>query len=242
MKSLLTLLLALSLSIGFGQTSLKLHVENILSQNSKKVFLEEFAKDQWQTLSTSDLDAAGDILISFTPSHIGQYRLRFSGTGKPWTDFYINPKTLPKSIDLILDCSKLSGQPYSLYNSTEQTDYVELATLYANLQLEYDTYKSISHPAFLNKQKIINNAALAKSKEERKSEVYSNFAPLFCRRLPHDFMQFDSTVYFKHFLGNVDYNNEVILFHYASGPPGASRNSDVPTQVATIPYGKTGVR
>ena len=169
MKSILTILLALSLSIGFGQTSLKLHVENILSQNSKKVFLEEFAKDQWQTLSTSDLDAAGDILISFTPSHIGQYRLRFSGTGKPWTDFYINPKTLPKSIDLTLDFSKLSGQPYSLYNSTEQTDYVELATLYANLQLEYDTYKSISHPAFLNKQKIINNAALAKSKEEQKS-------------------------------------------------------------------------
>jgi len=215
MKSLLTLLLALSFSIGFGQTSLKLHVENILSQNSKKVFLEAFEKDQWQILSTSDLDDAGSVSISFSPAHVGQYRLRFSGTGKSWTDFYINPKTLPKSVDLTLDFSKLSGQPSSLYNSTEQTDYVELAALYANLQLEYDSYKSITHPAFLNKQKVINNAAFAKSKEEWKSEVYSNFAPLFCRRLPHDFMQFDSTIYFKHFLGNVDYNNEVTLFHYA---------------------------
>ena len=35
-----------------------------------------------------------------------------------------------------------------------ETDYVELATLYSALQLEYDSYKSIAHPAFLNKQKI----------------------------------------------------------------------------------------
>jgi thiol-disulfide isomerase/thioredoxin len=215
MKSILTLILTLGLSIAFGQTSMKLHVENIPVQNSKKVFLEAFEKDQWQILSTSELDEEGTVSISFTPSHIGQYRLRFSGSGKAWTDFYINPKTLPKSIDLTLDFLKLNGLPSSLFLSDEQVDYVELATLYANLQLDFDSYKSITHPAFLNKQKIINNKTLEKSKEAQNSEVYSNFAPLFCRRLPHDFMQFDSTIYFKHFLGNVDYNNEVILFHYA---------------------------
>ena len=215
MKSLFTILLALSFLIGFGQTSLKLHVENIPAQNSKKVFLEAFEKDQWQILSTYDLDGSGSVSISFSPSHIGQYRLRFSGTAKSWSDFYINPETLPKSIDLSLDFSELNGQPSSLYNSTEQIDYVQLASLYASLQLEYDSYKSIIHPAFLNKQKIINNKIIEKAKENNVSEVYMKIAPLFSRRLPHDFLQFDSTIYFKHFLGNVDYNNETILFHYA---------------------------
>ncbi|MEN9942896.1 MAG: hypothetical protein RLZZ91_897 [Bacteroidota bacterium] len=215
MKSILTLILALSFTVGFGQNSLSLHVENIPAQNNKKVFFEAFEKDQWQIISTSDMDAAGAVSISFTPSHIGQYRFRFSGTGKCWTDFYINPKTLPKSVDLNVDFSKLNGQPITLFQSSEQSDYVALATLYADQQLTYDSYKSITHPAFLNKQKIINSDALAKSKEGKKSEVYSNCAPLFCRRLPHDFLQFDSTIFFKHFLGNVDYNNEIILFHYA---------------------------
>ena len=215
MKSIFALILAFGFVQGFGQTNLKLHVENIPVQNSKKVFLEAFEKDQWQILANSELDASGNISISIEPSHIGQYRLRFSGTGKPWTDFYINPKTLPKSINLILDFSKLNGLPSSLYASKEQSDYVELASLYSNLQLEYDSYKSITHPAFLNKQKILNNAGLERAKEETKSEVYSNLAPLFSRKLPHDFVQFDSSLYFKHFLGNVDYNNETILFHYA---------------------------
>jgi thiol-disulfide isomerase/thioredoxin len=215
MKSISTLILALCCVVGFGQTSLRLHVENIPAQNSKKVFLEAFEKDQWQAMANSELDASGNVSLQIDPAHIGQYRLRFSGTGKPWTDFYINPKTLPKSIDFTIDFSTLKGLPSSIYASTEQSDYVELATLYSNLQMEYDSYKSITHPAFLNKQKVINSEALAKSKEGQKSEVYSNFAPLFCRRLPHDFMQFDSTIYFKHFLGNVDYSNEAILFHYA---------------------------
>ncbi len=215
MKSLFTLIFALGLLLGFGQTSLKLHIENIPAQNSKKVFLEAFEKDQWQILDNAELNNSGDLTFTLTPSHVGQYRIRFSGTGKCWTDFYVNPKTLPKTIVLTFDYSKLNGLPSSLYNSTEQTDYVELATLYSALQLEYDGYKSISHPAFLNKQKIINNRIIDKGKEDNKSEVYSNIAPLFSRRLPHDFMQFDSTIYFKHFLGNVDYNNEIILFHYA---------------------------
>jgi thiol-disulfide isomerase/thioredoxin len=215
MKSLFTLLFALGFLVGFGQTSLRLHVENIPVQNSKKVFLEAFEKDQWQILANSDLDVSGNVNLTLDPSHIGQYRLRFSGTGKPWTDFYINPKTLPKSIDFTVDFSTLKGLPSSLFASSEQADYVELSTLYSNLQLEYDSYKSITHPAFLNKQKTINNNALEKAEEVAKSEVYANLAPLFSRRLPQDFVQFDSTMYFKHFLGNVDYNNEVILFHYA---------------------------
>jgi len=215
MKSLLTFLLTLIFASSFGQTSINLHVENIPKQNSKKVFLEAFEKDQWQIMANHDLDDSGATTISFIPSHVGQYRLRLSGTAKTWTDFYVNPKTLPKSIVLTLDYLKLNGLPSSLYNSTEQTDYVELANLYSVLQLEYDTYKSITHPAFLNKQKIINNRIIDKGKEGNQSEIYSNFAPLFSRRLPHDFMQFDSTMYFKNFLGNVDYNNEIILFHYA---------------------------
>jgi thiol-disulfide isomerase/thioredoxin len=215
MKSIYTLILTFVFGLGYTQSTLKLHVENFPSQNTKKVFLEAFEKDQWQILATSDLSDLGSAEISFAPSHIGQYRLRFSGAGKTWTDFYINPKSLPQAIDLTIDFPKLNGLPTSLYKSAEQSDYVELATLYAALQMEYDTYKSISHPAFLNKQKIINNESLAKSKEGQTSEVYSTFAPLFCRRLPQDFMQFDSTIYFKHFLGNVDYNNEAILFHYA---------------------------
>jgi hypothetical protein len=99
----------LSLTLGFGQNSLRLHVENIPAQNNKKVFFEAFEKDQWQIISTSDIDAAGTVSINFTPSHIGQYRFRFSGTGKCWTDFYINPKTLPKSVDLNIDFPKLNG-------------------------------------------------------------------------------------------------------------------------------------
>jgi thiol-disulfide isomerase/thioredoxin len=215
MKLFPTLLLALSFSIGFGQSNLKLHVENIPTQNSKKVFLEAFDKDQWQILSTSDLDVTGSVAIAFTPLHIGQYRLRFTGTAKSWTDFYIDPKTLPKSLELSLDYSKLNGLPTSLFNSTEQSDYVALATLYSDQQLVYDSYKSITHPAFLNKQKIINNSVLDNSLKDKTSAVYAEFGPLFMRRLPNDIVQFDSTVYFKHFLGNVDYNNEVILFHYA---------------------------
>jgi thiol-disulfide isomerase/thioredoxin len=215
MKSILTLILALSFTVGFGQNSLSLHVENIPAQNNKKVFFEAFEKDQWQIISTSDIDAAGAVSINFTPSHVGQYRLRFSGTGKCWTDFYINPKTLPKSVDLNADFSKLNGQPITLFQSSEQSDYAVLATLYADQQLTYDSYKSITHPAFLNKQKVINNNVLDNSVKDKKSEVYSELGGLFMRRLPHDFMQFDSTIFFKHFLGNVDYNNEIILFHYA---------------------------
>jgi len=215
MKSILTLILALSFTVGFGQNSLSLHVENIPAQNNKKVFFEAFEKDQWQIISTSDIDAAGAVSINFTPSHVGQYRLRFSGTGKCWTDFYINPKTLPKSVDLNVDFSKLNGQPITLFQSSEQSDYAALATLYADQQLTYDSYKSITHPAFLNKQKVINNNVLDNSVKDKKSEVYSELGGLFMRRLPHDFMQFDSTIFFKHFLGNVDYNNEIILFHYA---------------------------
>jgi thiol-disulfide isomerase/thioredoxin len=215
MKSILTLILALSFTVGFGQNSLSLHVENIPAQNNKKVFFEAFEKDQWQIISTSDIDAAGAVSINFTPSHVGQYRLRFSGTGKCWTDFYINPKTLPKSVDLNVDFSKLNGQPIALFQSSEQSDYAVLATLYADQQLTYDSYKSITHPAFLNKQKVINNNVLDNSVKDKKSEVYSELGGLFMRRLPHDFMQFDSTIFFKHFLGNVDYNNEIILFHYA---------------------------
>jgi thiol-disulfide isomerase/thioredoxin len=215
MKSISTLILAMCCAVGFGQSSLKLHVENIPAQNNKKVFFEAFEKDQWQILSTSELDASGSVIIPFTPAHIGQYRLRFSGTGKCWTDFYINPRTLPKSIDISVDFSKLTGQPISIFNSSEQSEYVELASLYADQQLAYESFKSITHPAFLNKQKIINNNVLDNSVKEKKSEVYSEFGGLFMRRLPHDFMQFDSTIYFKHFLGNVDYNNEIILFHYA---------------------------
>jgi predicted nuclease of predicted toxin-antitoxin system len=86
MKLFPTLLLALSFSIGFGQSNLKLHVENIPTQNSKKVFLEAFDKDQWQILSTSDIDVTGSVAIAFTPPHIGQFRLRFTGTAKSWTD------------------------------------------------------------------------------------------------------------------------------------------------------------
>ncbi len=215
MKSILTLIVAFSSTIGFGQTNLNLHVENIPAQNSKKVFLEAFEKDQWQILDNAELNNSGDLTFPFAPSHVGQYRLRFSGTGKCWTDFYLNPKTLPKSIDLSIDFSVLKGLPSSLYNSTEQTDFVELATLYSNQQLEYDLYKSVTHPAFLNKQKVLNNSIIEKGKDGKKAEVYENFGPLFSRRLPHDFMQFDSTIFFKHFLGNVDYNNEIILFHYA---------------------------
>jgi thioredoxin-related protein len=215
MKSILTLILALGLTVGFGQNSLRLHVENIPAQYNKKVFFEAFEKDQWQIISTSDIDAAGAVSINFTPSHIGQYRFRFSGTGKSWTDFYINPKTLPKSVDLKVDFSKLNGQPMSLFQSSEQSDYVALAALYADQQLTYDSYKSITHPAFLNKQKVINNNVIDNSVKDKKSEVYSQLGGLFMRRLPHDFMQFDSTIFFKHFLGNVDYNNEIILFHYA---------------------------
>lgn len=215
MKSLLTFLLTLIVASSFEQTSINLHVENIPKQNSKKVFLEAFEKDQWQIIANPDLDVSDETTIPFNPSHIGQYRFRLSGTAKTWTDFYVNPKTLPKSVELTLDYSKLNGQPSSLCNSTEQKDYVELATLYSALQLEYDTYKSITHPAFLNKQKILNNSILEKGKDGKIPEVYSNFWPLFSRRLPLDFMQFDSTIYFKHFLGNVDYNNETILFHYA---------------------------
>lgn len=215
MKSLFTLILALGVSFGFAQTNLKLYVENIPAQNSKKVLLEAFEKDQWQILSGVELDATGSVLLSFSPSHAGQYRFRFSGTGKCWTDFYINPQTLPKTIDLTVDFSKLNGQPISLFQSSEQSDYVALATLYAEQQLTYDNYKSITHPAFLNKQKVINNHILDHSLKGTKSEVYTEFGQLFMRRLPHDFMQFDSTIYFKHFLGNVDYKNEAILFHYA---------------------------
>jgi thiol-disulfide isomerase/thioredoxin len=215
MKSLLTLILALGLSVGFTQTNLKLHVENIPAQNSKKVFIEAFEKDQWQILANADLDAAYNVSLTFSPSHTGQYRLRFSGTGKAWTDFYVNPKTLPTSVDLNVDFSKLNGQPMSLFQSSEQSDYVALATLYADQQLTYDSYKSITHPAFLNKQKVINNDVLDKSLENTKSKVYLDLGRLFMRRLPHDFMRFDSTIFFKHFLGNVDYDNEIILFHYA---------------------------
>jgi thiol-disulfide isomerase/thioredoxin len=215
MKSILTLIFAACLLVGFGQTNLKLHVENIPAQNSKKVFLEAFEKDQWQILDNAELNNYGDLTFPFAPSHIGQYRLRFSGTGKCWTDFYLNPKTLPNFIDLTIDFSTLKGLPISLYSSLEQTYYVELATLYSNQQIEYDLYKSVTHPAFLNKQKVLNNSIIEKGIAGEKSEVYENFGPLFLRRLPHDFMQFDSTIYFKHFLGNVDYNNENILFHYA---------------------------
>lgn len=215
MKSILTIIFAFGLSFGFSQTNLKLHVENIPSQNSKKVFLEAFEKDQWQILSNTEIDNNGNTVINFSPAHIGQYRLRFSGSGKSWADFYVNPKTFPKAIDFSLDFLKLNGLPVAIFPSKEQTDYVELATHYGNLQSEYDSYKSITHPAFLNKQKILNNVSLEKSKESQKSEVYANYAPLFCRRLPHDFTQFDSTIYFKHFLGNVNYNNEIILYHYA---------------------------
>jgi len=215
MKSILTLIVALSFTVGFGQTNLNIHVENIPAQNSKKVFLEAFEKDQWQILDNAELNNYGDLTFPFTPSHIGQYRLRFSGTGKVWTDFYINPRTLPKSINFPIDFPTLKGLPSSLYSSTEQTDYVELATLYSNLQIEYDSYKSVTHPAFLNKQKVLNNLILEKGKEGKTSEIHSTLGPVFWRRLPHDFMQFDSTIYFKHFLGNVDYNNENILFHYA---------------------------
>jgi len=215
MKSIPTLILALCYAVGFGQTSLKLHVENISAQNNKKVFLEAFEKDQWQILINGDLDASGNVSLSFSPSHVGQYRLRFSGTGKSWTDFYINPKTLPKTIDLNVDFSQLNGMPISIFISSEQSEYVALASLYADQQLTYDSYKSITHPAFLNKQKVINNHVLDNSVKDIKSEVYSEFGQLFMRRLPHDFMQFDSTIYFKHFLGNVDYNYEIILFHYA---------------------------
>lgn len=215
MKSLFTLILALGVSFGFSQTNLKLHVENIPAQNSKKVFLEAFEKDQWQIISTSDLDATGNVIITFTPSHKGQYRLRFPGTTKTWTDFYINPKTLPKAIDLNVDFSKLNGQPVALFGAIEQSEYVELASLYSSLQVEYDNYKSIIHPAFLNKQKVLNNSIIEKGKDGEISEIYSGIWPLFSRRLPHDIMQFDSTIFFKHFLGNVHYNDEVILFHYA---------------------------
>jgi thiol-disulfide isomerase/thioredoxin len=215
MKSLFTFVLSLGLSIGFTQTNLKLHVENIPTQNSKKVFLEAFEKDQWQILANADLDASYNVSLTFSPSHVGQYRLRFSGAGKVWTDFYINPKTLPKSIDLNVDFSKLNGHPSHLYSSVEQSEYVELASLYSNLQVEYDNYKSLIHPAFLNKQKVLNNVIIEKGKDGKISEIYSSVGPLFSRRLPHDFMQFDSTIFFKHFLGNVDYNNEIILFHYA---------------------------
>jgi thiol-disulfide isomerase/thioredoxin len=215
MKSLFTLIFALGLLLGFGQTSLKLHIENIPAQNSKKVFLEAFEKDQWQILDNAELNNSGDLTFTLTPSHVGQYRIRFSGTGKCWTDFYVNPKTLPTSVDLNVDFSKLNGQPMSLFQSSEQSDYVALATLYADQQLTYDSYKSITHPAFLNKQKVINNDVLDKSLENTKSKVYLDLGRLFMRRLPHDFIRFDSTIYFKHFLGNVDYSNEIILFHYA---------------------------
>ena len=93
MKSLFTIILALGVSFGLAQTNIKLHVENIPSQNSKKVFLEAFEKDQWQILANVELDATANVLITFSPSHEGQYRLRFSGVGKSWTDFYINPQT-----------------------------------------------------------------------------------------------------------------------------------------------------
>ena len=215
MKSLFTIILALGVSFGLAQTNIKLHVENIPSQNSKKVFLEAFEKDQWQILANVELDATANVLITFSPSHEGQYRLRFSGVGKSWTDFYINPQTVPKAVDLTVDFSKLNGLPISFFPATEQTEYVELASLYADQQLVFDSYKSITHPAFLNKQKIINNNVLDNTAKDKKSEVYLQFGPLFMRRLPHDFMQFDSTIYFKHFLGNVNYNSETILYHYA---------------------------
>jgi hypothetical protein len=70
MKSILTLILALGLTVGFGQNSLRLHVENIPAQNNKKVFFEAFEKDQWQIISTSDIDAAGAVSINFTPAFL----------------------------------------------------------------------------------------------------------------------------------------------------------------------------
>ncbi|MFM7683803.1 MAG: TlpA family protein disulfide reductase [Bacteroidota bacterium] len=221
LQNLIILFIALP-KLFFGQFSLSLKVKNLPANVSNKIFFECFEKDKWAntptSLATLELSSENKLTIPFSPQHNGQYRIRFSGPGKCWTDFWIDLKELPKTTILDIDYTQLKGLPSMLHTSETQYLYKKLGAAYAKTQWSYDSLKSITNSNFIEAQNRFN-AGL----KELTSDCNANptcksiFAPLFERNTfkPLQSKQ-DTSNYLNLFLNEIDFSQTEILFHFAA--------------------------
>ena len=162
MKNFILLIVLLLSQTLLGQVVLVLKVKNFPKETQRKVFFECFEKEKWVPVAINseklELTEDSKLTVTFNPKHNGQYRIRFMGSGKPWTDFWIDLKELPKNVILDLDYTELKGLPSSLYSSEIQYYYKTMGAQYARVQWTYDSLKSIANQTFVQAQNMCNLA------------------------------------------------------------------------------------
>ena len=211
-----TILIALLVSLSaVTQAQLKFNISvlNLPTGNTKKVFVEYFDKDTWKQVKVLDIDVNNKLIFDINLSTKGQYRFRFVGGAKPWTDFLYLGEASTRSIVLEIDYSKLAGMPIALSSSPDQLTYVEVESAYANVQVFYDQVKSITQDrVMLEQQKLNELASKSIQKTELSQELKVDILPLFIHPIT---LPSDTTYFFKHFLDFTPLNNPMAMRHYA---------------------------
>ena len=221
MKNFLILLALLLTQSLFGQFVLVLKVKNFPKDGQRKVFFECFEKEKWVPVNMNneklELSEESKLTVTFNPKHNGQYRLRFMGSGKPWTDFWIDLKELPKNVLLDIDYTELMGLPSSLYSSETQYYYKNMGAQYARVQWTYDSLKSIANQDFIQAQNMCNLAfSETQSKWKSIPTCTQIFYPIFSHPSVNSLKTSQDTIqFFNLFLNNLNFSQTEILYHYA---------------------------
>lgn len=221
MRTLLPLILLFFSQTIWGQYTLTLKVKNFPANAQRTLIFECFEKDKWTPTSINqeklELPNDNKINITFNPKHNGQYRIRFLGQGKLWTDFWIDLKELPKNILLDIDYTELKGIPSSLYSSEIQYYYKVMGAQYAHVQWCYDSVKSITNEHFIQAQNNCNTViSETQSKWKKTATCTQIFYPIFSHPTSKPLQTFSDTVqYYNLFLNKLDFSQTDIIYHYA---------------------------
>jgi thiol-disulfide isomerase/thioredoxin len=177
MKKVLTGISAIVLFFSFSavsnaQTPVAVKV-NGLQAPTVTMIVEYFAEDNWKNLQTIKDPQNGTYAGKVAFPHDGQYRFRFSSDPKKWCEFLIVRSDIPANgIDLTLEYAQLKGHPVKLYDSNEQSAYLELISKFNEVTLNKDSLDRFG----LQYQK--REQAFAKSCAEIASKYPNTFSSL----------------------------------------------------------------
>lgn len=211
-RILLVLILCLTTITVSAQLKFDLVISNIPNGNTKKVFLEHFDKESWKQIKALELDASNNLSFEVNLTDLGQYRFRFIGGAKPWTDFLYLGESITTPISLTIDYSKLAGLPLALSNSADQQAYVKVEQGYANVQIFYEQVKSITQTNVMREQQKLNELVQELKQLTLISDKLRNeILPLYQHPITS---VSDTNYFFKHYLDNTPLNSPIALHHY----------------------------
>lgn len=122
-----------------AQTSVAVKV-NGLQAPTVTMIVEYFMEDNWKNLQVIKDPQNGTYAAKVSFPHNGQYRFRFSSDPKRWCEFLVVKGDLPANgIELTLEYTQLKGQVIKMYDSPEQSAYMELEPKFNELSMNLDS-------------------------------------------------------------------------------------------------------